>query len=255
MPAGRAQLISTDRRGWCPGRVGRRRPLHLVEDRVPGKSPTDEGVLVCGLGRFGAATAHALARIGHDVLAVDRDPRIVQEWAGRLAHVVEADTTSMDALEQLGAVHFGVAVVGIGTSVESSVLTCVNLVDLAVPQIWAKALTPPHGKILERIGVHHVIYPETDAGQRVAHLVTGKLLDYIEFEDGFAIVKMRPPKETQGFTLAESQVRKKYGVTVIGVKTPGQDFAYAVAQTRVSPHDTLIVSGHSELIEKFAARP
>jgi len=222
---------------------------------VPGKSPTDDGVLVCGLGRFGAATAHALARIGHDVLAIDRDPRIVQDWAGRLAHVVQADSTSMDALEQLGAARFGIAVVGIGTSVESSVLTCVNLVDLGVPQIWAKALTPAHGKILQRIGVHHVIFPESDAGQRVAHLVTGKLLDYIEFDDGFAIVKMRPPREAQGFTLAESAIRRKYGVTVVGLKSPGKDFSYAVPETRVSAHDLLIVSGHSELIEKFAARP
>jgi trk system potassium uptake protein len=222
---------------------------------VPAKSPTDDGVLVCGLGRFGAATAHALARIGHDVLAIDRDPRIVQDWAGRLAHVVQADSTSMDALEQLGAARFGIAVVGIGTSVESSVLTCVNLVDLGVPQIWAKALTPAHGKILQRIGVHHVIFPESDAGQRVAHLVTGKLLDYIEFDDGFAIVKMRPPREAQGFTLAESAIRRKYGVTVVGLKSPGKDFSYAVPETRVSAHDLLIVSGHSELIEKFAARP
>jgi trk system potassium uptake protein TrkA len=89
----------------------------------------------------------------------------------------------------------------------------------------------------------------------VAHLVAGKLLDYIEFDDGFAIVKMRPPKETQGFTLGESQIRRKYGVTVVGVKSPGQDFTYAVPETRVSSHDLLIVSGHSRLVEKFAARP
>jgi trk system potassium uptake protein TrkA len=219
------------------------------------KDPNDNVVLVCGLGRFGAATAHALARLGHQVLAVDRDPRRVAEWAGRLPHVVEADTTSSEALEQLGVGDVSIAVVSIGTSVESSVLTVANLVDLGVRQIWAKALTPAHGKILERIGVHHVVYPESDAGQRVAHLVTGRLMDYIEFDDGFAIVKMRPPKETQGFTLAQSQVREKYGVTVVGVKSPNRDFTYAVAQTLVSAHDVLIVSGRTELIEKFAARP
>ena len=109
--------------------------------------------------------------------------------------------------------------------------------------------------ILERIGVHRVIYPEADAGRRVAHLATGKLMDYIEFDDGFAIVKMRPPAETQGFTLAESNVRQKYGVTVVGVKSPGEDFTYAVPATRVTSHDVLIVSGHTKLIERFAARP
>jgi trk system potassium uptake protein TrkA len=220
-----------------------------------GKKPTDDGVLICGLGRFGASTAQALASIGHPVLAIDRNPAKVQDWSARLGRVIEADSTSIEAMEQLGCGRFGVAVVAIGTSVESSVLTAANLVDLGVKQIWGKALSQAHGRILERIGVHHVVFPEVDAGRRVAHLVTGRLLDYIEFDDGFAIVKMPPPQETQGFTLTESQVREKYGVTVVGVKSPGQDFTYAGPETRVSPSDVLIVSGRTELIEKFAARP
>ena len=226
-----------------------------MPSRTAAGPAAEDGIVVIGLGRFGGATAHALGALGHEVLAVDRDPRLVQEWSGRLTHVAEADTTNLDALEQLGVGDLGVAVVGIGTSIEASVLTCANLVDLGLRQIWAKALTKAHGRILERIGVQHVIYPENDAGARVAHLVTGKLMDYIEFDDGFAIVKMRPPRETQGFTLAESQVRKKYGVTVVGVKSPGQDFTYALPDTRVLPHDLLIVSGHVKLVERFAARP
>jgi len=222
---------------------------------VPAQSAVTGQVLVCGLGRFGAATALALTRLGHDVLGIDRDPALVQEWASRLGRTVQTDTTKMEALEHLEAGDVPVAVVGIGTSVESSVLTCSNLVELGVPQIWAKAITQAHGTILERIGVHRVVYPESDAGMRVAHLVTGKLLDYIEFDDGFAIVKMRPPSETRGFTLGESQIRKKYGVTVVGVKSPGRDFTYAVPDTKVTEHDLLIVSGHSDLIERFAARP
>jgi trk system potassium uptake protein len=215
----------------------------------------DDAVLVLGLGRFGSSIADALARMGHDVLAVERSADLVQEWSGRLTHVVEADATNVDALKQLGCQDFPIAIVGVGTSIEASVLATANLVDFGTPQIWAKAITPSHGRILERIGAHHVVYPEADAGERVAHLVSGKLLDYIEFDDGFAIVKMRPPKETQGFTLGESGIRKKYGVTVVGVKSPGQDFTYAVPETRVSSHDLMIVSGHTQLIEKFAARP
>jgi len=215
----------------------------------------DDAVLVVGLGRFGAAIADALARMGHEVLAVVRNPKLVQEWAGRLTHVVEADATNPEALQQLGVKDFAIAVVGVGTSIEASVLATANLVDLGVKQIWAKAITAAHGRILERIGAHHVVYPEADAGERVAHLVSGKLLDYIEFDDGFAIVKMRPPMETQGFTLGESNVRRKYGVTVVGVKSPGEDFTYARPETKVSSHDLLIVSGHSQLIERFAARP
>jgi len=215
----------------------------------------DAAVLVVGLGRFGAAIADALNRLGHEVLAVEKDPHLVQEWSGRLTHVAEADATNLDALKQLGCQEFPIAVVGIGTSIESSVLATANLVDMGNKQVWAKAITPSHGRILERIGAHRVVYPEADAGEKVAHLVSGKLLDYIEFDDGFAIVKMRPPVETQGFTLGQSQVRKKYGVTVVGVKAPGADFTYAQPDTMVTRHDTLIVSGNNQLIERFAARP
>lgn len=215
----------------------------------------EDAVLVLGLGRFGSSIADALARMGHEVLAVEKSAALVQEWSGRLTHVVEADATNIDALKQLGCQDFPIAIVGIGTSIEASVLATANLVDLGTRQIWAKAITHLHGKVLERIGAHHVVYPEADAGERVAHLVSGKLLDYIEFDDGFAIVKMRPPKETQGFTLGESQIRKKYGVTVVGVKSPGLDFTYALPDTRVTSHDLLIVSGHTELVERFAARP
>lgn len=214
-----------------------------------------DAVLVVGLGRFGSSIAAALDRLGHEVLAVDRDPGLVHQWSGRLTHVVEADSTSEDALRQVGASEFPVAVVGIGTSIESSVLTTANLVDLGVRQIWAKALTPSHGKILQRIGAHKIVYPERDAGERVAHLVSSKMLDYIEFDDGFAIVKMVPPQETRGFTLTQSKIRGKYGVTVVGVKSPGEDFTYALPTTKVSHHDLLIVSGRTDLIERFAARP
>jgi trk system potassium uptake protein TrkA len=212
-------------------------------------------VLVIGLGRFGSSIAEALDRLGHEVLAIDRNSTLVQDWSGRLTHVVEADSTNEESLRQVGAADFTVAVVGIGTSVEASVLTTANLVDIGIPHVWAKALSPAHGKILERIGATNVVYPERDAGERVAHLVSGKLLDYIEFEDGFAIVKMRPPRETRGFTLAEAQIRAKYGVTVVGVKSPGKDFTHAVPSTKVSAHDVIVVSGETALLERFAARP
>ena len=167
------------------------------------------------------------------MLAVERNPELVAQWAGRIA-LVEADAANPEALEQLGAREFPVAVVGVGSYLEASVLITGNLVDIGVPQIWAKAISNEHARILQRIGAHHVVLPEADAGARVAHLVSGKLLDYIEVEDGFTIVKMRPPKETQGFTLAQSKVRERYGVTVIGVKSPGIDFVYATPETRLS---------------------
>ena len=86
----------------------------------------------------------------------------------------------------------------------------------------------------------------------MAHLVSGRMLDFIEFDDDFAIVKMYPPKPIRGIPLSESQMRKKYGVTVVGVKAPGKDFTFATADTVVSDHDLIIVSGKSADIEKFA---
>ena len=147
------------------------------------------------------------------------------------------------------------AVVGVGSYLEASVLITGNLVDIGVPQIWAKAISSEHARILQRIGAHHVVLPEADAGARVAHLVSGRMLDYIEVEDGFTVVKMCPPKETQGFTLAQSKVRERYGVTVIGVKSPGVEFQYATPQTRISANDLIIVGGHADLLERFASRP
>ena len=213
------------------------------------------GVLVIGLGRFGASLALTLEELGTDVLAMDTSAELVQDYSGHLTHVVQADATNVDALQQVGAGDFSAAVVGVGTSIEASVLITANLVDLGRPVIWAKAISQSHGKILERIGAHHVVFPEKDAGQRVAHLVNGRLIDYIEFDDGFAIVKMRPPQEIVGLTLTESDIRAEYGVTVVGVKSPGRDFTYATPETRVSQHDLVIVSGHTDLIERFANRP
>ncbi|MFC7456761.1 potassium channel family protein [Brachybacterium sp. GCM10030267] len=215
----------------------------------------DEGVLVIGLGRFGAAIAVTLESLGTQVLAIDEHEDLVQKYSGQLTHVVRADATQPEVLDQVGASDFSVAVVGVGTSIESSVLIAANLVDLGKPVIWAKAISTAHGRILQRIGAHHVVYPEADAGKRVAHLVNGRLMDFIEFDDDFAIVKMRPPREVQGKSLAESDIRATFGVTVVGVKSPGKDFTYAAPDTMVDPHDLVIVSGHTDLIEKFSNRP
>jgi trk system potassium uptake protein len=215
----------------------------------------EEDVLVIGLGRFGGAVAIELQRLGHHVVAVERDAQRAETFLGRVAKIVQADASAPQAVANLKASNFKLAVVGIGSSVQASVLCAMNLVDAGVPTIWAKALTPEHARILERIGVHHVISPEADSGRRVAHLLNGKLMDYIEFDDGFAIVKMRPPQEAIGFTLAQSAIRSKYGVTVVGVKAPGRDFTHAVPETKVTAHDTLIVSGPTDLLDRLASRP
>ena len=199
-----------------------------------------DSTLVIGLGRFGSAVAATLDRLGREVLAVETNPTIVRQWTGRIP-LVEADATDVEALEQLGATEFGTAVVGVATSLEASVLITGNLVDLETPQIWAKAISRAHGRILRRIGAHHVVYPEFDAGQRAAHLVSGRMLDYIEMEKG-------------GFTIGEAKVRSRYGITVFGLMSPGEPFEYASAETLVSAEDVLVVGGDATLLERFANR-
>ena len=214
-----------------------------------------DSTLVIGLGRFGTAVAATLDRLGREVLAVEHNPNTVRQWSGRIP-LIEADATDMEALEQLGATEFGTAVVGVASSLEASVLITSNLVELGIGQIWAKAISATHGRILHRIGANHVVYPEYDAGQRAAHLVSGRMLDYIEMEkNGFSIIKMRPPHELHGFTIGQSKVRSRYGVTIIGLMSPGERFEYATPQTMVGAEDILVVGGDANLLEHFANRP
>ncbi|WP_126173117.1 potassium channel family protein [Altericroceibacterium xinjiangense] len=210
-------------------------------------------VLVIGLGRFGGAVASSLMRMGHEVLGVDADPLLVQAMADQLTQTVQADTTDIDALKAIGAGDFSSAVVGIGTDIEASVLTVLGLSDLEVPSIWAKATNDNHGRILQRTGAHHIVYPEARMGERVAHLLNGRLLDFIQLADRFAIGKLQAPAPIVGATLQMTDVRQKYGITVIGIKRAEEDFVYAVPDTWILPEDIMIIAGSVENIERFAA--
>ena len=216
-------------------------------------APQITDVAVIGLGRFGSAVASSLCRLGHEVVAIDCDAELVQQWSQRLTHVVQADATDPEALRRLGIDRFHHAIVAIGEDIEASVLIVLALSEIGVPDIWAKALQERHGRILERTGAHHVVYPEVKMGERVAHLITGKIVDFIEFEDGFAIVKTAAPAEAYGRSLGDCGLRSKYGVTVVGVKRRQEDFTYATADTVIERGDLLIVSGPTQKVERFAA--
>jgi trk system potassium uptake protein len=218
----------------------------------PPKARVTGEIAVIGLGRFGSALARTLMSMGHEVLGIDSDLAVVQEHASDLTHVSQADSTNIGALRQLGVGDFGTAVVGIGGDVEASVLTAAALVDLEVADIWAKAITESHGRILERVGAHHVVFPEHEMGERVAHLVTGRMIDYIELDESFALVETRPPPEMVGKTLGEAGVRARYGVTVVCIQPEGRPFTYATADTVVQAGDILLVAGENRQAERFA---
>jgi trk system potassium uptake protein len=220
------------------------------------KSPKikrSDNVVVIGLGRFGAAVAESLVRLGHDVLGIDNDGAIVQDLADKLTHVIQADTTDADTLKRLGVSDYKHAVVGIGTNIEASLLTTLALSEVGVPDIWAKAINPNHGRILSRTGAHHVVFPEVDMGERVAHLVTGQLIDFIAFDDDFSIAKVRAPASVSGVSLGSAGLRTRYGVTVIGIKPAGAEFTYTNADTVLTAGDVIIVSGPVSNVERFAS--
>ena len=209
-------------------------------------------VAVIGLGRFGESLALELMAGGTEVLGIDLDEQLVQRLAGQLTHAVVADATNDEALRQLSVDEFDRVVVGMGNNLEASILTCSVLQALGIQDIWAKAISEPHARILKQLGVQHVVRPEHDTGRRVAHLIAGRMLDYIEFDDGYAIVKMRPPTAILGRTLAETGIRREYGVTIVGVKRPREDFTYAVPATVLYDGDLIIVSGNRAKVETFA---
>ncbi len=209
-------------------------------------------VLVAGLGRFGGAVAAELVRLGFEVLGVDNDTRLVQQHADALTHVLQADATDPAALRQLGAAEFQNAVVAIGTDIEASILATAAIVDIGVTEIWAKAVTNAHGRILERVGAHHVIFPEADMGRRVAHLVGGRVIDWFQLDEQFAMVETTTPADLVGRSLTEVGVRAKYGVTVVCIKPVGEHFTYATADTVLREGDVLVVAGSSDRAEAFA---
>ncbi|CAI9404751.1 potassium channel family protein [Nocardioides sp. T2.26MG-1] len=210
------------------------------------------GVVVLGLGRFGTSLALELAESGVEVLGIDADPRIVQSLAGRLTHVVEADTTDEEAMRQLAVGEFDVAVVGVGNDLESSILSASVALGLGVRTVWAKAISEAHARILSQIGVHHVIRPEHDMGRRVAHLVGGGMIEYIEFDEGYAFAKTSVPKALHERSLGGFGVRSQFGVTVVGVKRAAGEFDYATAQTVLRAGDEIIVAGPTVKVEAFA---
>lgn len=212
-----------------------------------------QGVVVVGLGRFGRSLALELTKEGVEVLGVDSDPRVVRSLAGRLTHVVEADSTDLEAMRELGVGEFDRAVVGVGTNLEASILSASVVLELGVGHVWSKAISQSHARILDQIGVHHVVRPEHDMGKRVAHLVTGRMIEYIEFDDGYAFAKTRPPRALLGRSLAGFGVRQEYGVTIVGVKAAGEDFTYATPSTVLRDGAEIIVSGPKDKVERFSA--
>ena len=208
-------------------------------------------VAVIGLGRFGGALASELVGIGREVLGVDADEKRVQLYSNILTHVVRADTTDEEALRELGLADFDSAVVAIGSDLEASILTASVLLNIGVPQVWAKATSVAHGRILTQLGVHHVVFPELDMGRRVAHMVGGDQLDYVEIDDGFVMAKTQAAAVFTGRSLQQLGLRRLHGIIVVATSHGDSDFKAANPETVIDKGDFLIVAGPKDRIEEF----
>ena len=221
---------------------------------LPHPRRTAETVVVIGLGRFGRSLAEELIQAGTEVLGIDTDEDIVQSLNGVLTHVVRADSTKQDALDQLGVAQFDRVVVGIGSDLEASILTASLLKRMQVSQIWAKAITAQHGLILEQLGVDHVVFPEADMGRRVAHLVRGSMLDYVEFDRDLVMAKSHTPADVVGRPMGELHVPDRFGVRIVAHKPEGMGWTDVDPDTVLAASDTIIVIGTSGKTEKFCSR-
>jgi len=222
--------------------------------KEPFASSKGDNVVVIGLGRFGSALARSLTQLGHDVMGIDKNAEQVQAWADHVTHAAQADSTSVNVMRQLGVADFSHAVVGIGSDLASSLMTVMVLTELGVKDIWVRAFTMEHGQIAQRIGAHHVVYPEAEMAERVAHLITGRTVDYLEFDDGSAIAMIYAPLPVHHRPLGDDGILGNFGVTVIGVKHANKDFQQATPLTVVLPGDLLIISGPIQKVAELAGR-
>ena len=215
------------------------------------KTDLAKSVVVIGLGRFGGALAKELVTLGREVLGVDTDERRVQEHAPMLSHVVKATSTDEEVLRELGVTDFDAAVVAVGSDLEVSILTASILLQMGVKQVWAKATSESHGRILTQLGVHHVVYPEAEMGKRVAHQVGGDQLDYVEIDEGFVMAKTRAADAFNGMTLDQLGLRREYGIIVVATSKGNSEFAAATPQTLIVGGDFMIVAGPKDRIAAF----
>ncbi len=208
---------------------------------------------VIGIGIFGANIATTLFEMGHDVLAMDLNEEKVQEITDKVTHAVQADSTSEDALLALGIKNFDVVIVSIGQDIQANILTTLILKEIGVKQVVAKARTELHGKVLYRIGADRVIFPERDMGIRVAHnLVAANIIDYIELSPDFSIVEIVVPDTIAGKTLAELDLRVRFGVNVIAVKNAeGHINLSPKAEDLIAHGDIMIVAGKNNNLRKL----
>jgi trk system potassium uptake protein TrkA len=213
-------------------------------------------IAVIGLGRFGKSLAVTLAGDGHEVLAIDKDEDAVQNISSRITHAVQADTVNETVLKELGLDTFDMAVVAIGTDIESSVLTTILLKKLGVKYVVARANDDLHGSILEKIGADSVVYAERQMGMRIAHGVTlTDVTDYMTLTPNYGIVNYQIPDYLDGEKLSSLEIGQsgKWEVAALLLQHDNEIIVAPGKSQKVQAGDILIMSGSDDKFEKMFA--
>ncbi|MBD1380758.1 TrkA family potassium uptake protein [Bacillus sp. IB182487] len=207
---------------------------------------------VFGLGRFGGSLVKEFHEMGIEVLAVDKNEEKVNEFAKYATHAVKANAIDENTLKQLGVRNVDHAFVSFGDDIEASILTSLLLKEIGVPKVWAKAQNDHHQKVLDRIDVDRVIHPERDMAKRIAHhIVSDKMIDYIELSNRHSIVEIVATNKIANSTLADLDIRAKYGCNIVGLERNGNIIVSPAAADLVQKGDILIVIGENRDIERF----
>lgn len=211
-----------------------------------------EQVMVIGLGRFGSAVARELERLGHQVLAIDRDEEHVNDIAPDVTHALQLDAADEGALRSAGAGDFQTAIVAISSDAEPSIFATMVLKRLGVRNVIAKAGSQLHGEILSRVGADRVVLPERETGLRLAHSFNvPNVIDYLDVAPNFGIEKIRPPASFIGKSLGDLDLKTRLGLTPIALRRGQQVFVNPARDERVAEGDELILIGRDDKLDQL----
>lgn len=219
------------------------------------RSGAPERVSVIGLGRFGRSLAKTLHELGYEVTAIDLNEKLVQDASDYVTLAAQGDGTDQELLEQLNVQHSDVAVVAQGESLEASVLTTLLLKKLKVPWVVGKAKTVLHGELLNKVGADRVVFPEIDAGIRLAHSIGVRhIADYISLSPAAGVAKIEAPANMIGHTIEELTQGQQGRLNVLLIKRGQQLITVPHYQETIRAHDELIIVGADVDIERFVER-
>ena len=209
---------------------------------------------VIGLGRFGTSVCSTLHKMGYEVLGVDIAEKNVAEATTNkiVTHAMQLDSREPSALRESGILELDTVVVAIGSFLEESIVTTLNVKEGGVRYVVAKASSDIHGKLLERVGADRVVYPEWEAGTLLANKLTKPaILERFELDSDHSIVEILVPPEFSGKTLEELQLRRHYGLNVLAVGTPNQFDINPNPAVRLEAGSMMVVLGHNQEIHKL----